>query len=129
MSQTASFVEASSEFQYPDVAEDNASDMLRDTKRILYAEASVREDCDSAMDGAACTATLDDNDSESNCDVDEHSDMMHDDGGDFQASPPKMNPVNFDARNVKMILSTSSLNTVPEVNSCGALSSGSVSVD
>ena len=79
---------------------------------------------------AGYTASLDhDNDSESNCDVDEHSDMMHDDGGDLLASPPKMNPVNFDTRNVKMILSSSSLNTVPEVNSCGALSSGSVSVD
>ena len=70
-------------------------------------------------------------DSESNCDVDEHSDsdMMCDEGVEETKSPPKMNPVSFDTRNVKMMVSSNSLKVVTEENSCGGLSSGQVSVD
>ena len=118
--------------------EENSSAVLKNTKRILYAEANVTDGdvCNSDIDindgSDSATSIKDDGaDSESNCDVDEHSDMMmmSEEGESPQKSPPKMNPVSFDSRNVKMIISSSSLNTVPEVNSCGALSSGQVSVD
>lgn len=57
------------------------SDMLKDTKRILYAEANVKEEFNSAIDiNNKGEMTMGDEDSESNCDVDEHSDMMHSDG-------------------------------------------------
>ena len=126
---SASFVSVTSELP----PQDSSSTMFKNTKRILYAEANVKGDCNSDIDdindGEEEAASLGDQDSESNCDVDEHSDMMHEEGYEIQASPPSKNIGNFDTRHVKMILSSSSLRTVPEVNSCGALSSGQVSVD
>ena len=126
---SASFVSVTSELP----PQDSSSTMFKNTKRILYAEANVKGDCNSDIDdindGEEEAASLGDHDSESNCDVDEHSDMMHEEGYEIQASPPSKNIGNFDTRHVKMILSSSSLRTVPEVNSCGALSSGQVSVD
>lgn len=134
LSMSTSFIEVSE-----DQPKENSSAVLQGTRRILYNEGNETDgdDCNSDIDlnegeddAASMGAALMGEDSESNCDVDEHSDMMYEEGSEqVQASPPKMNPINFDTRNVKMIISSSSLNTVPEVSSCGALSSGTSSVD
>ena len=115
---SASFISVTSELP----PQDNSSSMFKNTKRILYAEANVKGDCNSDIDdindGEDCAASLGDQDSESNCDVDEHSDMMHEEGYEIQASPPSKNIGNFDTRNVKMILSSSSLSTLWGLINC-----------
>lgn len=116
---------------------ENSSAILEGTQRVLYADGNLTDgdDANSNLDindgeeSAASIGPVDKNESsESEMNVDEHSDDMMCDEGEETKSPPKMNIV-LDTRNVKMILSSSSLKTVPEVNSCGALSSGQASVD